>query len=477
MCCLKNGRIIEVLKQVLCMKLMKRVLKKRWSLPFLFLLSSSFLVLSCSGNITTEEVAKPLSEEERELEYRKTTAQEAVIKTKKKFEDSSKNYNAIQEKIKSAEEDLNKVHAKQKFLESALEKAEQERINIEKEVAALDAKIAGKKVGYPELWEAKRSTNAEMQAAKREYENEKSAVSEKLEAVTATLESTKNLFELFPSEVEQVSEETYISHGREFLLYIFGLKILWGVFTGYRPTFVYPDEYKMAKVLEKYRSVMVKSLDVLAQVEHLNFAKILKEHFNRVHTSLADAIVLIERGPKNLIALKKRVANAKYKLKLKKQSGEVEEGNDAKSPEMLEFTSASNQLSEYLSNLRASAQNLTDAIVNLIQQYSTNEIAPIKRANYEEYRELFLKADAAEKAHNEEESVLKAHYEKKKNQVEAMKLNNKRISSELREIKKEVSEVQERYNSLVPQHEHARQELQKSEEEYRLAQEEQREYS
>lgn len=151
MCCLKNGRIIEVLKQVLCMKLMKRVLKKRWSLPFLFLLSSSFLVLSCSGNITTEEVAKPLSEEERELEYRKTTAQEAVIKTKKKFEDSSKNYNAIQEKIKSAEEDLNKVHAKQKFLESALEKAEQERINIEKEVAALDAKIAGKKVGYPEL--------------------------------------------------------------------------------------------------------------------------------------------------------------------------------------------------------------------------------------------------------------------------------------------------------------------------------------
>lgn len=249
------------------------------------------------------------------------------------------------------------------------------------------------------------------------------------------------------------------------------------MFTGYRPTFVYPNEYKMAKVLEKYRSVMVKSLDVLAQVEHLNFTKILKEHFNRVHTSLADAIVLIERGPKSLIALKKRVADAKYKLKLKKQSGEVEEGNDAKSPEMLEFTNASNQLSEYLSNLRASAQNLTDAIVNLIQQYSTNEIAPIKRANYEEYRELFLKADAAEKAHNEEESVLKASYEKKKNQVEAMKLNNKRISSELREIKKEVSEVQERYNLLVPQHERARQELQKSEEEYRLAQEEQREYS
>lgn len=117
----------------------------------MFLLSSSFLVLSCSGNIATEEVAKPLSEEERELEYRRTTAQEAVIKTKKKFEDSSKNYNAIQERIKSAEEDLNKIHAKQKFLENALEKAEQERINIEKEVATLDAKIAGKKVGYPEL--------------------------------------------------------------------------------------------------------------------------------------------------------------------------------------------------------------------------------------------------------------------------------------------------------------------------------------
>lgn len=64
-----------------------------------------------------------------------------------------------------------------------------------------------------------------MQASKREYENEKKAVSEKLETVTATLESTSNLFEHFPNEVEQVSEETYISHGREFLLYIFGLKI------------------------------------------------------------------------------------------------------------------------------------------------------------------------------------------------------------------------------------------------------------
>lgn len=86
----------------------------------------------------------------------------------------------------------------------------------------------------------------------------------------------------------------------------------------------------MAKVLEKYRSVMVKALNALAQVEHLNFAKVLKEHFERVHTSLADSVALIERSPKDLIALKKRISVAKNKLKLMKQRGEIEEQSDKK---------------------------------------------------------------------------------------------------------------------------------------------------
>lgn len=144
---------------------------------------------------------------------------------------------------------------------------------------------------------------------------------------------------------------------------------------------------------------------------------------------------------------------------------------------MLEFTNASNQLSEYLSNLQASAQHLTEAIANLIEKYSTNEIAPIKRANYEEYRELFLKADAAEKNHSEEESVLKTNYANKKTKVESIKAKIRNISLELRNVKKEVSEVQERYNLIVPQHDQAQKDLQISEEEYRLAQEEQRKYS
>lgn len=455
---------------------MRKILKKIWTLSSLCLIGSPLSLLSCGSGVVVEETSQPPTEEERELEYRRSTAQEAVIKTKKTFEENSKNYNAVKERKKSIEEELNSVYSKQKMLEEALEQAEQERVSVEKEVATLDAQIASKKIGYPELWEAKRSANAEMQAAKREYENEKNAVSEKLETVTATLESTSNLFEHFPNEVEQVSEETYISHGLEFLLYVFGLKIFWGIFTGYRPTFVYHNEYKMAKVLEKYRSVMVKSLNALAQVEHLNFAKVLKEHFERVHTSLADSVALIERGPKDLIALKKRVSIAKNKLKLLKQKGEVEEQGN-KSPEVLEFTNASNQLSEYLSNLQASAQQLTNAIANLIEKYSTNEIAPIKRANYEEYRELFLKADAAEKAHSEEESVLKANYATKKAKVESIKANIRRISLELRSVKKEVGEVQERYNLLVPQHDQAQKDLQESEEEYRLAQEEQRKYS
>lgn len=442
-------------------------------LAITFFVGMTTSLLACGQVDTTKDRD---SATDKEQAYRKDIAAEAVAKARRTVDNYQKNYDLVQTRKKTLQEELDQARAVQKAAEEAVRVLEHQLFKAQKAAAVLDTNSNVKKLSYPQLWEAKRTASEAMQAAKREYDTEKALVSERLDALTNHLVATRSAFELFPQELRKVSQELYTNHFKEFLLYIFGLKLLWGIFTGYRSTFLYHDNRKITRTVAKYRSMANKTVEELKPIESLNIAPLLKDEFEHLHKALTNALIEMEQAPAKLIEYKDAYDSSAYTFSqtLSTTLEKFEESGEEvpNTPEGREYQENRDRFVNYNNQIAQLAEDVSSSINELITKYNNSEKAPIKRMNYDNARSNYLKAEAAEEQHVHEQNLMKEDLTKKRQEVEKISGQLKKASVELQVAKQAVVEAEARYEQIVPQVESAQDDLNTALYEQRTAEEE-----
>lgn len=319
--------------------------------------------------------------------------------------------------------------------------------------------------------------------AKRAYEAEKQRVSEVADDVISKLETARSSFEAFPKVINRVSNETYVAHLREFFLYIFGLKLIWGIFTGYRPTFVYPNQAKIQEEIDRYRYLAKDVTNDIARLEGFDFSKELVNEIQALGEGLEVVLNDIKQAPKNLVVLRERYSKAlsafdalkkRYlsenpdDVGLSKRSDPLASTADIAlqdSTEAVELAASKNQLENYVSRLRQSADTISDLISNLILKIKSVEQAPVERAKFNELKDVFVKAENKERDHKAEEASLKQRLEEAKAKTTTFKQEIDRLNTQVKSSSEVVAAQKQKFEQISKQHEDAKNELEKAESE------------
>lgn len=259
--------------------------------------------------------------------------------------------------------------------------------------------------------------------------------------------------------------------------------MIWGIFTGYRPTFVYPNQAKIQEEIDRYRYLAKDVTNDIARLEGFDFSKELVNEIQALGEGLEVVLNDIKQAPKNLVVLRERYAKALSAFDALKKRYLSENPDDVglskrsdplattadialqDSTEAVELAASKNQLENYVSRLRQSADTISDLISNLILKIKSVEQAPVERAKFNELRDVFVKAENKERDHKAEEASLKQRLEEAKAKTTTFKQEIDRLNTQVKSSSEVVAAQKQKFEQISKQHEDAKNELEKAESE------------
>lgn len=144
---------------------------------------------------------------------------------------------------------------RREVVQSGLEKLVEEQARLEKELSETQTKLAQTRQLYTVLEEV------------RQYAQNAKEIRERLQTLSNKVRRHEQQQRLLESDVEAAGVHNW-SVGKEVSLYLFGLKWLWGAFTGYAPTTsTYEQEQRLEKFLQNSSDLYESQKRELAQLE------------------------------------------------------------------------------------------------------------------------------------------------------------------------------------------------------------------
>lgn len=218
----------------------------------------------------------------------------------------------------------------------------------------------------------------------------------------------------------------------------------------------------------------------MAKFEGLNFQKFINEEQKILIETLDSASLEIKQAPKNLVVLRERYDKAtaayeKYKsrylsetqdnVKVPPRSTVSLENVLQDGPEAIEYSASKNQFEGYVLHLTDLAAKLSDAFTTLITRLKLVEYAPVKRDEFNDAKDIFLRAEAREKENKDENDRLKKELEEAKKRGEETNQQLEKLTEQLKNSDEMLSSLKERYDQLKEQLDAAKSDLDKAQDE------------